>query len=295
MKNLAHLFLPRHSNNYRSKILHHRIIFIFTVCLLLGSFSLVQIKRNFPQILGTSTNITVDQLISITNQKRQENGLGALKLNTSLSQAAEGKASDMFAKNYWAHISPTGTTPWVFIKDSGYNYVYAGENLAKGFTSAQDTINAWLASPTHRENELSSNYQDVGFAVETGKLNGEDTVLIVEEFGGRNYAQASNKNPTPPVTGPKAISDSKPAAPVVNAASSPVKGILTIKPLINSLTLSSGIYVSILAMFIFVLSMDMIEIGRKKVVRIAGHNMDHILFLATILLAGVIIIKGVII
>ena len=86
----------------------------------------------------------------------------------------------MFSKDYWAHNAPDGTTPWVFIKNTGYNYIYAGENLARGFNSASDVINAWMNSPEHRQNVLSPNYQNVGFAVATGTLSGEDTVLVVE-------------------------------------------------------------------------------------------------------------------
>ena len=96
----------------------------------------------------------------------------------------------MFAKNYWAHVSPDGTTPWVFIKSAGYSYVYAGENLARGYNTSQDVVTAWMASPEHKQNMLSSNYQNVGFAIVTGNLTGEDTVLVVEMFGSTALAAA---------------------------------------------------------------------------------------------------------
>src|SRR5258706_10350524 len=96
----------------------------------------------------------------------------------------------MFAKDYWAHIAPDGTTPWSFIKGAGYNYVYAGENLARGYFSASDVVNAWMASPEHRENMLSSKFADVGFSAQNGKLTGEDTVLVVEMLGSTSLAGA---------------------------------------------------------------------------------------------------------
>src|SRR5204863_2082531 len=119
---------------------------------------------------------------------RRQNGAGDLTISNELSRAASDKASDMFAKNYWAHNAPDGTTPWVFIKSSGYEYIYAGENLARGFTTSQSVVDAWMASPEHKENMLSKNYKNVGFAVATGNLNGEDTVLVVEMLGSTNYA-----------------------------------------------------------------------------------------------------------
>lgn len=279
MNFFAHLFLPRHTNNYRSKILHHDAVLFFIVILFAGSIILPQIKTKFPQVLGISTNMTLEQLLSNTNEKRHQSNLAPLVLNDALNTAAEKKAEDMFAKNYWAHISPTGTTPWFFIKESGYDYVYAGENLAKGFTTARDTVDAWMASPEHRANELSSNYQDVGFAVKTGKLNGEDTVLVVEEFGGKNII---------PILNQSAISVLPSSVPVqVKAA--------VFTPIINSIVFSSNIYIVLISLFVIVLALDMIIVEKHKVVRIAGHNMDHILFLLTFLLAGLIIIKGVVI
>lgn len=274
---IAHLFLPRRSNNYRAKLLHHQVLLFFIAFLVSASILFVQVKRNFPQVLGTSTNITIDQLLSVTNDKRRANSLPPLNINAQLSTAAGNKANDMFAQNYWAHISPTGTTPWVFIKAAGYNYVYAGENLAKGFSTATDAVNAWMESPEHRENELSPNYQDVGFAVKTGKLKGEDTVLIVEEFGGKTLAQI------PAETN------------VSSTGSGPVAAASSFKPIINSVLLSSNIYFATIVAFILLLVIDMWVMEKHKAPRIAGHNMDHILFLATILLAGMLIIKGVII
>lgn len=287
MEILAHLFLPRLSNNYKGKLLHHQSVLLFVAAFFLGGFLLVLVKQNFPQVLGTSTNITTEQLVSITNAKRAQNNLKPLILNPSLTVAAENKANDMFSRNYWAHVSPDGKTPWVFIKGAGYNYVYAGENLARGFGSAQDAVDAWLASPTHRENELSANYQDVGFAVKTGKLDGEDTTLIVEEFGGKTVVPLASEKPSVSSTVHQL------AAPASNLTSV-IKGSTSTKPLINSLTFSGSIYAVLISMFILLLSVDIFVVKKIKAVRVSGHNLDHILFLTAILLAGALLIKGVI-
>ena len=47
-----------------------------------------------------------------------------------LQEAAEKKAQDMIENNYFAHTSPQGKTPWHWVEESGYDYRYAGENLA---------------------------------------------------------------------------------------------------------------------------------------------------------------------
>jgi len=320
MKNfLHHLFLPKESNNYRPGLLQHKFLLALTLFFFSAGLMLSFVKTNFPSVLGSFSNISNQELLILTNQQRQNNNLGPLTDNQELDAAAANKAADMFGKDYWAHNAPDGTTPWVFIKGAGYNYVYAGENLARGFTNAQDVITAWMNSPEHRKNVLSPNYQNVGFAVETGKLSGEDTVLVVEMLGSMSFASApvpsEPKNPvqvavaagSPTV---KAVTANVPApiqAPVV-AAKVQNQNIITtptsqellgvnsiIKPFINSQTLALNLAKIIIFGFILVLISDMIIIERKKIVRFVGHNLDHVIFFSLILIIVLILVKGVII
>ena len=280
---LSHLFIPKESNNHRAKILHHTNLFLTIVFLLLASFFIQTIEVKFPSVLGIKTDISSEELLFLTNKERQNVGVGSLILNDKLSKAASEKAQDMFTYNYWAHNSPAGKTPWVFIKSAGYNYIYAGENLARGFTTPDGVIKAWMASPDHRANMLSSNYRDVGFAVKLGKLNGEETVLIVEEFGNLNMPFAENSK-TQKIT----------AAKSTNALSKNVQAVRK-QPLINTSTLSSNIYYVFIVVFIFAFILDMIVVKKKKVMRFVGHNIDHILYLFLILVLIGIWGKGVII
>jgi len=185
---LHHFFIPRESNNYKAKLLHQTTLLLFIAFFIIGGLLLNLTKTKYPSVLGISTDITSEQLLTLVNQKRQENGLPPLSFSPELATAARSKANDMFSKNYWAHNSPDGKTPWEFLKEAGYNYVYAGENMARGFNTSADVTNAWMVSPTHRANVLSPNYSDVGFAVVTGNLSGEETVLVVQEFGNRALA-----------------------------------------------------------------------------------------------------------
>jgi uncharacterized protein YkwD len=287
-KFLSHLFIPKESNNHRAKVLHHTNILLTIAFLLLASFFIQRIKISFPSILGISADISSEQLLSLTNKERKAIGAGDLVLNDKLSQAALEKANDMFQYDYWAHNSPQGKTPWVFIKSAGYSYVYAGENLARGFTNSEDVVKAWMASPDHRANMLSTNYQDVGFAVKLGKLKGEETVLIVEEFGNLYMPVAKNK-----------VQEIAPDEDVVPAKSIsiPQKTTLAVRqhPIISTESLSSNIYYVFIIVFIVALFLDMIIVEKKKVMRFVGHNIDHILYLLLILILIGIWGKGVII
>lgn len=269
------------SNNHRAKVLHHEIlvlvIFLFLFLQIVFPFA----QKSFPQVLGAST-VSLRDLLALTNQQRTQNGLPPLTLNQKLTYAAEEKARDMFAKDYWAHNSPDGTTPWSFIKSSQYQYEYAGENLAKGFDSAKSAMDAWMNSPEHRANILSENYQDVGFAVVDGKLQGEDTTLIVEMFGSKTgfVPQA----PKSPISENTIKTENNP-----NTASW-VKGI----NITGQNNFSRILSFIVLCVFIFALTLDMIVVKRKNIMRVAGHNLDHLFFLSIVLLLVVLVGRGAI-
>ena len=128
--------------------------------------------------LSTKT-ISLQQLLDNLNHDRIVHGLAALNVDPTLNLAALAKADDMIQRNYFAHTSPSGTTPWHWFKSLGYEYTYAGENLAQGFQDPAELESALMASPTHRANILSPFYSQVGLAVAT--VN--NTNVVVEFFG----------------------------------------------------------------------------------------------------------------
>lgn len=278
---LHHLFLPRTSNNHRPKILHHQSLLFVISFLYLAGVLFSNIKQTYPTVLGISTNISIQELLSFTNQKRDEVEVSKVQISEELSKAAAEKAKDMFQNNYWAHNSPAGKTPWVFIEGAGYNYMFAGENLARGFTESKDVVEAWMNSKSHRENMLSSNYQDVGFAIQTGKLNGEETMLVVEMFGSKTI---------PPVVAQKEI----PIEQDTLASAAEGQSSVQTFSLLNSFSLSKNLMFVILMVFISVFVLDMIIIERRKITRLVGHNLDHIFMLGSILLFVLLLKQGVI-
>ena len=154
---------------------------------MVGYSILLILVNSFGGILGIeqaqASSITPTSIISLTNQERSSLGLNSLDNNSKLAAAALAKANDMFEKQYWDHFGPNGETPWQFIRGAGYNYVYAGENLAKGFRTSEGVHEAWMASPTHKANIVSANYKDIGVAVVDGILQGKQTTLVVQMFG----------------------------------------------------------------------------------------------------------------
>lgn len=145
------------------------------------------------QVLGASSDFSQATLLNATNEARAQQGESSLQADSQLSEAAVAKANDMAAKNYWAHNSPDGKTPWTFISAAGYSYSVAGENLAYGFNDGAAVIKAWLNSPEHRANILNANYQQVGFGVAsvTNYMGKGPAVIVVAEYGQPSSAVAN--------------------------------------------------------------------------------------------------------
>lgn len=134
---------------------------------------------------SSKVNLSVADIISETNENRALNGgHKALVENKKLNKSAQMKVDDMFAKQYFEHVSPSG----VGVSDLGdkvsYEYIIIGENLALGnFKDSKSLLTAWMASPGHRANILNDKYTEIGVAVGRGKFRGEDTWIAVQHFG----------------------------------------------------------------------------------------------------------------
>lgn len=173
--------VPHRANQYRPHAVRRYgiAVIVLFVMLVQGAYN----GATSGNVLGIKTEVTLAGLLDATNNARETEGLLALQLNTQLTTAAELKAKDMFAKQYWAHTAPDGTTPWHWFGEVDYAYADAGENLAKNFTTSDSVLAAWLQSPTHRANVLKDAYSDVGFAVASGVLDGKATSIVVALYG----------------------------------------------------------------------------------------------------------------
>lgn len=151
------------------------------VMVVLAGFVLNTLWSSAKDVLGYATNVSTYSLLQDTNIQRSQNGKSALSLNNQLSQAAQAKANDMVARDYWSHVTPDGKQPWQFIANTGYLYVSAGENLAYGFSTSSSTVAGWMNSPSHRANILNADYLEVGFGIANSanfQGTGEETVVV---------------------------------------------------------------------------------------------------------------------
>jgi len=127
--------------------------------------------------------VTSSIIIALANVDRAQDHLPALQVDPRLMLAAQEKADDMAAKDYFAHVSPDGKSPWYWFSHAGYDFRFAGENLAVGFSDADGINSAWMGSALHRANILDVNYTEIGVATATGMYEGMPTIYVAEEFG----------------------------------------------------------------------------------------------------------------
>lgn len=284
---LHHLFVPSERNNYKSKALHHDYLTYYLIFALLFMITVKNVHTRFPNVLGFATDITTNRLLELTNNERIKNNLNPLQLNSNLSAAAEKKAKDMFVKNYWSHFGPNGETPWDFILGSGYQYEFAGENLAKNFLFSQGVVDAWMKSPTHRDNLLRQEYTDVGYAVVNGMLSGEETTLVVQMFG--TPITSLSKSPSQKST-PLSQNKNISGLPVGNDMQN-VLGNKEKRSVINLFSFSIDAMYFFLIFFVIALGVDFVIASKLHIVRISGKNLAHLVFIGFILIAAIFILK----
>ncbi len=270
-------FLPHKDTHKKAHLISWEglVIYILIFILLQVSFSIISYSR--PGVLGISSSIDQKTLIELTNRERQKMGLEPVSENAALDQAAALKAQNMFQENYWAHFAPSGKTPWDFILGAGYKFTFAGENLAKNFTSSGDVVKAWMASPTHRDNLLNSKYQDIGIAVAEGVLNGQRTTLVVQEFG---TTQVIAAKPAVSVQG-KQIAI--PAQDLSRTTQLPAV-------LIDPYAVSKMAGFSVLILITALLTIDVWVLRKRGVFRLSSHHIAHMALLS--LAAGSLFLAG---
>lgn len=122
--------------------------------------------------LASASEITPETVLEQMNVRRLEAGLAPLRIDQRLALAASDRIRDMEEQEYWAHIGPDGRQPFQWLKPRGYEYAFAGENLAAGFETAEVMVDSWMESKGHRANILSPLFQDVGIAFIEGSTTG---------------------------------------------------------------------------------------------------------------------------
>ncbi|MGD6815692.1 CAP domain-containing protein [Metabacillus sp. 84] len=128
-----------------------------------------QVKNPDRILIGQKLNVPANaeasaeaQVVSLVNQERAKAGLKPLIADWELARVAKYKSQDMYQNRYFSHTSPVYGSPFQMMKDFGISYRAAGENIAKGQTSPQAVMKAWMNSSGHRANILNKSFTHIG-------------------------------------------------------------------------------------------------------------------------------------
>lgn len=117
-------------------------------------------------------------LFVLTNEIRKKDKKAELIPNLRLRAVAEAHGRDMLAKGYFSHLSPQGKDALNRVNEAKITVLTVGENLASAATVEAAQIGL-LASPGHRKNILSSDFNQVGISVLDAGTHGK---MVVEVF-----------------------------------------------------------------------------------------------------------------
>jgi hypothetical protein len=136
-------------------------------------------------------------IINLVNAERMKEGQNELEENEMLNVVAQKKLQDMLLNNYFAHTSPEGENSWRWFNDVGYDFAYAGENLAIDYDDVYEQHEDWMQSPKHRKNILNEQFTQTGVAIEQVKKDGKDIMITVQVFATpqKNILNATNFTP----------------------------------------------------------------------------------------------------
>lgn len=305
MERVRHLVFPDHPHHRKAHGIRPPAFILYIGFLIFLNLTFQFVVRVKPGILGFSSSIAPQELTALVNQERGSHGLPPLVINESLSSAAFAKGQDMFAQNYWSHVSPSGINPWFWIRRSGYDYQFAGENLAKDFVDSASVLRAWMNSPSHRDNILSDKFEDIGIAVIDGNLNGYQTTLVVEMFGTpKPTARIAQAIPAPTAapalttTIPISGADQPEPGQTVNQGPTPTSQALarvdmsappakvpTTSPLIDSFVVVRSTSISLIFLLLGIVGLDVILVSRRQITRVGSHSLAHAVMLGILLVA----------
>ncbi|OGF23549.1 hypothetical protein A3D45_01890 [Candidatus Falkowbacteria bacterium RIFCSPHIGHO2_02_FULL_42_9] len=236
---LKDLFIPHAGNNYSPHALKPKRLLFHAIGIIIMKAVVVVFVLFYPLSAWLSPDLAlaeVRKIIELTNNLRQKISLPALLESRQLKQAAWQKVEDMALKQYFAHVSPAGFGLRNWLEKIGYKYAVAGENLAVGFSRAEDVVQAWQNSPTHYANMIDSDFKEIGVAMADGKLNQIDTIFMAQYFaapttpslpGGR-AAPTQIKQPEKETAKKSIIAPAPPEVEPVNSQPTPeseVRGI----------------------------------------------------------------------
>ncbi len=309
-KVLKKYFIPHSENNFHPHILHTKRAVLYSIVFLFMKVILVAFVLLLPAGVFVLPDVLAEeqrQIVALTNIVRREKNLPVLAVSAKLDLSSQNKAEDMAEKEYFAHArEEKSLSSW--LKGVNYKYSVAGENLAVGFSSAEEIVKAWKNSPTHYANLIDPEFKDLGVGLSGGIYNGRATIFVAQHLGAQVAIAKVEKPPVKKVIAKKSSSvevktevskspSSSPAEPVQTSSSvlagkiddaketepavmstnqqTPIDRYMQAKrvllPITSVFAVSQNIYLSAIFFFSFILLLNIV------IVVAAGKKRHHVI------------------
>jgi uncharacterized protein YkwD len=121
------------------------------------------------------------QVVSLSNKERVKHGCKALPVNDKLLWAARGHSNYMAKTRTMSHTGAGNSSFITRAQAAGYT-APRSENVAYGYRSAAEVVNAWMTSPGHRRNLLDCRAKTFAVGV---AYAGNGTPYYTQNFGSR--------------------------------------------------------------------------------------------------------------
>lgn len=116
--------------------------------------------------VSTELSALEDYILQQTNAERAKVGAKTLVMDPTLRPLAQSRSQDMAVRNYFDHLTPDGKKVFDMLRELGYPYSTAGENIAMNTyplsSSAQAAFKGWMNSSGHKANILATKYGRIG-------------------------------------------------------------------------------------------------------------------------------------
>lgn len=193
---LKKYFVPHEKNNYHPHVLHKKRVVLYGVLGLGIKALVIAFVLSVPLSAYMAPDVLRDQakkIVSLVNELRQQKDARVLEVVPALTLSSQAKADDMAKNHYFSHTSPDGKTVASLELKYGYDYEFAGENLAMGFNSPKEVVDAWKKSATHYANLIDTDFNNAGIGVKSGEYDGVTTAFVAMHFGTPRVVQNSDK------------------------------------------------------------------------------------------------------
>jgi len=118
------------------------------------------------------------RMLELVNRERIDAGLKPFAPDPELTEVARRHSADMFARGYFAHVTPEGRDPFERMREAKVSFLTAGENIALAPT-LEIAHTGLMNSPGHRANILRRQFERVGIGIMDGGIHG---LMVTQDF-----------------------------------------------------------------------------------------------------------------